>query len=472
MDQFREKWISRLAAFTIERAGDVVLWISANGDIHHANAEACRRYGYTYEELTSLTIFKLNETFTPERLAQWFDHLRTEGVALAESFHWTKSGTPIPVEINSNYIEFEGQEFTCSIVRDISQRIEKEKMLREAFEEIEALKERLEAENDYLQEELGQSHNLGEIVSQSKAFQQVLIQVDQVARTSSTVLISGESGTGKELIARALHKLSQRSERPMIKVNCAALPANLIESELFGYEKGAFTGANISRQGRFSLAHKGTLFLDEIGEMPLELQSKLLRAIQEGEFEPLGSGKTVRVDVRIIAATNRDLQQRVQEGEFREDLYYRLNVFPIHCLPLRERKEDIPMLVRHFCKKLETRVGKQITKIPRRVMEQLSAYDYPGNIRELENIVERAVIVSSGGTLEVGNWLPKARKALPREQLPTLEALQREHIVAVLKLTEWRVSGERGAAIILGLKPSTLESKMKKLGIHRSTDSA
>lgn len=470
MENSREKWIARLSHFTIQRAGDVVLWISADGRIRHANDEACRRYGYTYEEITSTTIFIVNETLNPPLLGVWFDTLREEGVVLADSFHWTKSGRKIPVQINSNYIKFEGEEFTCSIVRDVTQQKRKEAALRGAFREIEELKKQLEAENDYLKEEINIAHNFGEIVSQSKAFQEVLMQVDQVARTGSTVLITGESGTGKELIARALHQLSRRSERPMIKVNCAALPANLIESELFGYEKGAFTGALNKKQGRFSLADKGTLFLDEVGEMPIELQSKLLRVLQEGEFEPLGSAKTLKVDVRIIAATNRDLKAQVKEGEFREDLYYRLNVFPIHCLPLRHRKEDIPLLVRHFCKKLETKVGKKITKIPKRVLDQLTAYDFPGNIRELENIVERAVIISMGGKLEIGNWLPKSKQVVVSEDIPTLEEVQRTHIVEVLKKTNWRVSGDRGAAKILGLKPSTLESRMKKLGIVRSND--
>lgn len=466
-----ERWLARLAAFTVERTSDVILWIEADGNIRHANAEACSRYGYTYDEITSLKIQDLNPVYTLDFLTETFVEIRQTGGLLTESSHFTKDGVEIPVEIRINYINFEGREFTCSIVRDIRLRKRKEAALRAAFREIEELKTQLEAENNYLKEEIRTSHNFGEILSQSPSFREVLQAVEQVATTDSTVLITGESGTGKELIARALHRLSRRSERPMIKVNCAALPANLIESELFGYEKGAFTGAVARKKGRFELAHKGTLFLDEIGEMPMELQAKMLRVLQEGEFEPLGSGKTVKVDVRILAATNRDLLEEVKKGEFREDLYYRLNVFPLHCLPLRERKEDIPLLVRHFCKKLESRVGKKIEHIPKKVMDRLESYPYPGNIRELENIIERAVILSRGGKLEIGDWLPRVEK--PVEEIgdfPSLERMQREHIVKALQKTNWRVSGAKGAAKLLDMHPNTLESRMKKLGIVRSNE--
>jgi len=279
-------------------------------------------------------------------------------------------------------------------------------------------------------------------------------------------LILGETGTGKELLVRAVHNLSERRERPLVKVNCAALPANLIESELFGHDRGAFTGALSRKIGRFELANDGTIFLDEIGDLPLELQAKLLRVLQEGEFERLGSSSTIKVDVRIIAATNRELKKAVESGHFREDLYYRLNVFPIICLPLRERKEDIPLLVRYFSEKFGAKVGRQIESINPNVMDALIAYDWPGNVRELENIIERAVIISRN-KLELGDWIPSRTKTLASKTLFTLEENERQHILEALELTGWRVSGEKGAAKILGINPSTLDSRMRKLAIKK-----
>lgn len=463
---------SRLAHFTVLKTIDAVLWINEAGYIKFVNEACCERLGYAYEDLLGMSILDINPNFTLEKLALHFQHIRKVGKIVLESTHQTKSGKQIPVEIASNYIEYEGQAYTCSIVRDITDRKHKEAALRGALMEIRSLKEQLEAENNYLIEEIKINHNFGEIITQSEAFKSVLLDIEQVASTNSTVLVTGESGTGKELIARSIHKLSNRSHRPIIKVNCAALPPNLIESELFGHEKGAFTGAISNKKGRFSLADRGTLFLDEIGEMPLEIQAKLLRVLQEGEFEAVGSVVTQKVDVRVIAATNRNLLEEAEAGNFREDLYYRLNVFPIHCLPLRERKEDIPLLIRHFCRKFESKIGKKITNIPQKVVKQLQAYDFPGNIRELENFVERAIILSRKGKLEIGNWLPKSKtKKLSNQFLP-LEAVQKQHIIEVLKHTNWRISGDQGAAKILGLKPTTLESRMKKLGISRSNEVA
>lgn len=462
--------LARLSHFTLQRAGDGVFWINSIGEITHVNEAACRKLGYSRQELTSMNISQINNEIQPGRLEEVFNILREQGSLLFESTHKAKSGEVIQVEISSNYIHFEGVEYTCSIVRDITQRKRKEAALRGALEEIRELRERLEAENNYLQEEIKLSHNFGEIISQNKSMRKVLKEVEQVANTQTTVLITGESGTGKELIARDLHRLSPRSERPMIKVNCAALPTYLIESELFGHEKGAFTGAVNRKLGRFELADKGTLFLDEIGEMPVELQAKLLRVLQEGEFERLGGTETLHVDARVIAATNRDLEKEVEKGNFRQDLYYRLNVFPIQCPPLRDRKEDIPLLVSHFCKKLEPKVGKKITNIPQKVLDRLQEYHFPGNIRELENIIERAVILSRNGKLQIGDWNPSQRKAKVEESIPTLEQLNRQHIIKALKKTNWRVSGEEGAARLLGLKPTTLESRMKKMEIRRSSE--
>jgi PAS domain S-box-containing protein len=331
-------------------------------------------------------------------------------------------------------------------------------------------KQKLKAQNQYLQEEIKLNHNFEEIISRGNSLKKVLHQIEQVATTDATVLILGESGTGKELIARAIHNISNRSKQPLVKVNCATLPANLIESELFGHEKGAFTGAVEKRIGRFELADGGTIFLDEIGELPVELQAKLLRVLQEGEFERLGNPKTMKVNVRVIAATNRNLQMAIEKKEFREDLYYRLNVFPVKSPPLRERKDDIPLLVKHFCKKHEGKIGKSVHTVTDSVMEALMAYDWPGNIRELENIIERALILSKDGVLEYGEWLPvhtATATGTAKSGATKLEDVEKEHITAVLKQTNWRVSGEKGAAKILGLNATTLEARMKKLGIVR-----
>jgi PAS domain S-box-containing protein len=337
------------------------------------------------------------------------------------------------------------------------------------LKEIEGLKNQLQAENKYLQEEIKLSNNFEEIVSRSKVFHKILQQIEQVASTDATVLIMGESGTGKELLARAIHNISNRSKRPLIKINCATLPANLIESELFGHERGAFTGAMERKIGRFELADGGTIFLDEIGELPIELQAKLLRVLQEGEFERLGNPKTMKVNVRVIAATNRNLEDAIAKREFREDLFYRLNVFPIISPPLRDRKEDIPLLVKHFVTKYEGKMGKEISNIPAKVIDALMLYDWPGNIRELENLIERALILCSGKTLEYGNWIPSAKATAGNEKtsLRQLDVVEKEHIIAVLEKTHWKVSGEKGAAKILGLNATTLEARMKKLGIER-----
>ncbi len=355
---------------------------------------------------------------------------------------------------------------------DITEQRHAQEDLRVALKQVEELKERLEMENVYLQQEIKYEHNFEEIVSDSDVFRKVLAKIQQVADTDATVLILGESGTGKELIARAIHSISSRSNRPLVKVNCATLPANLIESELFGHEKGAFTGAIAQKIGRFELAHQGTLFLDEIGEMPLDLQSKLLRVLQEGEFERVGSSKTMKVDVRVIAATNRELQESVNNKEFRSDLYYRLNVFPIYSPPLRERKEDIPLLVNHFCKKHGVKIGRKITSIPKGALDALMEYDWPGNVRELENIVERSLIISTSNVFDLGDWHPVASKksttSSSDKSAPAsknMEDIERQHIVEVLNSVKWKIRGTDGAAKILNLNPTTLEARMKKLGI-------
>jgi formate hydrogenlyase transcriptional activator len=336
-----------------------------------------------------------------------------------------------------------------------------------AFQQIAELKDKLAKEKLYLEEELQTEHGFDEIIGDSTALRNVLKQVEVVAPTDSTVLIQGETGTGKELVARAIHRLSGRHERIFVKLNCAAIPTGLLESELFGHERGAFTGAISQKAGRFELADKGTIFLDEVGEIPLELQSKLLRVLQEQEFERLGSTKTIRVNIRLIAATNRDLKRMVETNQFRSDLYYRLNVFPITAPPLRERREDIPTLVRYFTQHYAVRMKKNIQTVPTKTLDVLSRYAWPGNIRELENLVERSVILTQGTDLQVPmNELQAHDRPAPTAH-STLEEAEREQIRRALHEARWVIGGPSGAAARLGVKRTTLQSKMQKLGISR-----
>jgi formate hydrogenlyase transcriptional activator len=336
-----------------------------------------------------------------------------------------------------------------------------------AYRELSQIKDKLATEKLYLEDEIRFDQNVGNMIGESPAFQAVLRGIQVVAPTDATVLIQGETGTGKELVARALHDLSGRSKRSFIKVNCAAIPATLLESELFGHEKGSFTGAFAQKIGRFELAHQGTLFLDEVGEIPLELQSKLLRAIQEQELERLGGNRTIRVDVRFVAATNRNLKQMVDEGTFRSDLYYRLHVFPLTVPPLRERKEDIPLLIRYFTQKHAKRMNRPIESIPSAAMEALTNYQWPGNIRELQNVIERSVILSPGRVLQIA--LPEIAKSSPSSpRTPRFEeSAERERILQALRESDGKVSGLNGAAARLGLRRTTLQSRMKKLNIER-----
>jgi transcriptional regulator with GAF, ATPase, and Fis domain len=347
-------------------------------------------------------------------------------------------------------------------------RKEHEESLKKAFLEIQRLKQQIEADYVYLRDELTLEHNFEEIIGRGDAITSVLYKVEQVAPTDASVLITGETGTGKELIARAIHHASRRSSRPLIKVNCATLTPSLIESELFGHEKGAFTGADKRRVGRFELADGASLFLDEIGELPMELQPKLLRVLQEGEFERLGGSRTLRVDVRIITATNRNLEKRVEEGKFRSDLWYRLNSFPIALPPLRERQEDIPLFVNHFVNKYCHKVGKKFDKIPKKEIEQLTRYSWPGNIRELDNIISRAVITSKEGSLQV--QIPETRQPAHFEQ-KSFREMEKAFLLQTLEDSGWKIEGRRGAAQRLNLKPSTFRNKMKKLNIDRPNPS-
>ncbi|MDQ8202211.1 sigma 54-interacting transcriptional regulator [Pelagicoccus sp. SDUM812003] len=361
-------------------------------------------------------------------------------------------------------------EFTRTMFIDVTERLRMQKA-----------NERLEAENQYLQEEIRREHNFGEVVGRSQSLCDALQQVERVAPTDSTVLLEGETGTGKELVARAIHQHSSRANHALVKVNCGAISAGLVESELFGHVKGAFTGAVNNRDGRFKVADKGTLFLDEVGELPLDTQVKLLRVLQEQEFEPIGSSATIKVDVRVIAATNRDLAEEVRKGKFRQDLYYRLNVFPIRIPSLREREGDIPLLTRFFLEKLAKRLNQPIKRVSREAMRQLESYDWPGNIRELQNVLERAVILTLGSELQIDPSpldIPETSPQKPaisaveseplREKPETLKEMERKHIEATLVQTGWRIEGEKGAAKALGINPSTLRSRIAKLGIKRS----
>ncbi len=349
-------------------------------------------------------------------------------------------------------------------------RKKKELDIRNAFLEIKGLKDRLEADCTYLREEIELEHNAHNMIGQSEPLKHVLMKIHQIAPTDITVFIHGETGTGKELVARAIHDASLRKKRPMVKVNCAALPANLIESELFGHERGAFTSAEARQVGRFELADGNTLFLDEIGELPLESQAKLLRVLQDGEFERLGSSRTIKVDVRIIAATNRDLEEEVKKGRFRQDLWYRLNVFPISVPPLRKRHKDIPILANYFVNKIGRKLGKTIKRIPTTTINALEGYHWPGNVRELENAIERAVINTPGDSLQLVDTplSPVTASTQATDIFSTLQEVEYDHIVNVLQATNGRVDGPKGAALILGMNPSTLRTRMRKLGIKRS----
>lgn len=372
-------------------------------------------------------------------------------------------GRTVPLEATLSKSTPHERQFYTVILRNVNER-------HEALRRIAQLTEQTE----YLKDELKSVHNFDEIIGASDVMNNLLRDVQRVAVTDASVLILGETGTGKELIARAIHNASQRRDKPLVKVNCAALPATLIESELFGHERGSFTGATAKRAGRFQLADKGTIFLDEVGELPLELQAKLLRVLQEGEFEPVGSCKTIKVDVRVIAATNRDLEKQVAEGRFREDLYYRLSVFPLVVPPLRKRKEDIVPLANAFLARSLQKLGRPMEPLQPDAIARLTAYDWPGNVRELQNVIERAVIVADGGSPNLDRALPPAAVKAPvttvNDRVLTvaeLQELEKQNILSALKICGWRIAGDDGAAKLLGMKPSTLNSRISALGLKR-----
>ncbi len=378
----------------------------------------------------------------------------------------TKSGKKIPHKGSGKLTIINGEKYLIGMAIDIRSLKELQKLTENQLEEIKKLKNQIEAENFYLKEELKKSHGFNEIVGSHETLLHSLFRIEQVAPMDSTVLLEGETGTGKELFARAIHSNSKRSDKPLITLNCASIPSNLFESELFGHEKGAFTGATDKQIGKFELANGGTLFLDEIGELPYNVQAKLLRVLQEGTFERIGGKKILKVDVRVIAATNRILEEEVENKMFRADLYYRLNVYPVTIAPLRERVSDIPLLVEHFVEKYNNKFGKNIKSIPKKTIQQLQHYSWPGNIRELENIIERALIISTSAKLDVEE-LPISKSIKKEEELLSLQEYERRYIISVLEKTYWRVDGENGAAKILDMHPETLRSRMRKLLIQR-----
>ena len=399
-----------------------------------------------------------------------FEELFTHGEVIIEATLVTKSGKKIPYLYSAVRTMMGDKPVLMGFGIDISKQKQAEHQLRNVLSEMEVLKKQLQEECTYLGEEIKLMHNYENIIGESEVLNYVLYSIEQVAPTDTTILILGESGTGKELIARAIHHGSKRKERPLIKVDCAALPANLIESELFGHEKGAFTGAVEKRIGRFELADGATRFLDEIGELPVELQQKLLRVLQDGEFERLGSSQVMHTDVRVIAATNRNLEEDISKGRFRKDLWYRLNVFPLSIPPLRDRADDIPLLVNWIIKKVQRPLGKNIKTVPTDIMNDLKAYPWPGNVRELENVIERAVIVTTGKMLQLAAPLkaPASDDSTPNNApMKSLSEMEKEYIMQALRKTNWNISGKYGAAELLGLNSSTLRGRMRKHGINR-----
>jgi PAS domain S-box-containing protein len=434
------------------------------GRLTYVNDSLVEMWGY--ESADEILGRKLPEFWEGEGVLETIEALREMGGKIGEDIGKRKDGSVFDVQFSASMIKDEAGKslYMFGSFIDITERKIAEIELRGAYTEIEQLKNQLEAESAYLQDEIKLEHNFENIIGQSEALKYVLHRVEQVAPLDSPVLIMGETGTGKELMARALHRLSPHGKRALVKVNCAALPGELIESELFGREKGAFTGATTTQLGRFELAKGSTLFLDEIGELPLELQPKLLRVLESGEFEKLGSSATLHSDARIIAATNRVLEEEVRQGRFREDLWYRLKVFPITVPPLRERKEDIPLLVKWFVDQLVRKMGKRTAEIPKHVMQVLQNYSWPGNVRELEHAIEGAMITARGKKLNFE--LPQiADNTL--SDFKSFEEMERDYILRVLEAKNWRIGGEDSAASTLGMHVSTLRGRMKKLGIKK-----
>lgn len=466
----REEKLGRL----VNSAMDAIIELDQHLNVTRMNPAAEKIFGCVGEEIAAQNFTRFLLPEAREKLAHLIIDLDT--LPEGQRYLWISgglkavntAGAEFPAEATLSRFDIEREPFYTLILRDVNRRLEAERKIRSLTDEAE-----------YLRAEIKTLHNFDEIVGQSESLKEMLQDVAQVAVTNTTVLILGETGTGKELIARAIHSASRRSDKPLITLNCAAIPAGLMESEFFGHEKGAFTGATQKREGRFGLANRGTIFLDEIGELSLDLQAKLLRVLQEGEFEPVGGSQTQKVDVRVIAATNRNLKEAVSKGRFREDLYYRLNVFPIEVPPLRERGDDVVLLAAVFATRFAQRIGRAIEPLSEQWHRRLKAYAWPGNVRELQNVIERAVITARDTKLNLDRALPESAKEIATESdspettpkrvrtVKELEALARDNLLAALEAAAWQVAGESGAARLLGIRPTTLSSRMKTLGIER-----
>jgi formate hydrogenlyase transcriptional activator len=449
------------------KSGDAGLWtLDSQTGVYWGTERARAIFGFSPDEVVTVESFwQVVHPDDREFVGRMLERARSEAGPLNVEYRVVRAEGDVRWVAALGRTQFtpagEPERLT-GVTIDITERRQAEEALRQSYAEIERLKDKLQAEGEYLKAEIKTAEAHGEVTGQSAAIRTVLHMVEQVAPTDSTVLVRGETGTGKELIAQAIHRLSRRQNHVMVKVNCAALPSGLVESELFGREKGAYTGAMTRQVGRFEIADGSTLFLDEIGELSLDVQAKLLRVLETGEFERLGSPKTVKVNVRLIAATNRDLADFIKQGKFREDLFYRLKVFPVHVPPLRERPEDIPLLVWAFLDEFSSRMGKKITKIPRKAMDTLQRHTWPGNVRELRNVIEHAAIITTGDALRLP--VLDEPKSLG-SSVQNLADAERDYIVRVLERTRWRIKGPKGAAAELGLNPATLYSRMKKLRI-------
>ncbi|WP_394131368.1 sigma-54 interaction domain-containing protein [Shewanella maritima] len=456
----------------LNAVGEGIYGFDLSGNAVFINPAAERMTGWKAQELLGTNIHSCHHhshadgSHYPQEDCPIYNTLN-DGIAreISRDVFWRKDGSSFPVHYTSTPVYKDNQLIgVVAIFRDISIQKQTEQSLRQALAQVQALSEKLASENDYLHTELKSRTGDVTLSGESPVIQQLSEQIKLVANTNSTVLITGENGTGKELVARNIHRLSERSDKPLISVNCAAFSASLLESELFGHEKGAFTGATSRRKGRFELAHKGTLFLDEVAELSLEAQSKLLRVIQEQEFERVGSSQPIKVDIRLVTATHHDLQKRVEQGLFRMDLFYRLNVFPLNVPPLRVRKSDIGILVGDILQQINSKLGKKITGVSKKGLNNLMAYSWPGNVRELQNIIERQSILCHGSVLDIPSL---NNETPPSTVLQTLAEAETAHILQTLEQVHWRISGANGAAALLGVPPSTLRSKMHKLSIQR-----